>query len=91
MAGMRPASRPTTLERGTVVYEDVRVVITPEGPFHYAVTVRASDADQTDHAVEYVAINATPVHLEDPIWFIDADLDVGVPIGHAGETAWVWP
>ena len=91
MAGMRPASRPTRLDRGTVTYDGVRVVITPEGPFHYEVAVRDADGDRTDHAVEYVAINATLVRLDDPIWFIDADLDVGVPVGDAGETAWVWP
>ncbi len=91
MAGMRPTSQPTKLDRGTVTYDDVRVVITPEGPFHYDVTVSDADGTRTDHAVEFVAINATLVRLEDAIWFIDADLDVGVPVGDAGETAWVWP
>lgn len=91
MAGMSPTSQPPILAQGTVTYDDVRVVITPEGPFHYEVEVCDADGDRTDHAVEYVAINATLVRLEDAIWFIDADLDVGVPVGGAGETAWVWP
>lgn len=91
MAGTRPASKPTTLDRGTFTYEQVRVVITPEGPFHYEVTVRHADGDQRVHAVEHVEINGTQVFIDAAIWFIDADLDVGVPIGHGGETAWVWP
>lgn len=90
MTGMRSAAQPT-LDRGTVTYEQVRVVITPEAPFHYEVAVRDADGDRHDHAVEHVAINATSVRLEDAIWFIDADLDVGIPIGGVGETAWVWP
>ena len=91
MSGMTPTPRTNTLERGTVTYEDVRTVITPEGPFHYEVMVSPADGDRVNHAVEYVAINATTVRLDDPIWFIDADLDVGVPIGQVGETAWIWP
>ena len=91
MVGTRPAARPAPLDRGTCTYEDARVVITPEGPFHFEVTVRHSDGDQATHAVEFVAINGTQVQLDAPIWFIDADLDVGVPIGDTGETAWVWP
>lgn len=88
-----PMSTPqtNTLGKGTVTYEDVRIVITPEGPFHYEVTVSPADGDHADHAVERVSINSTPVHLDDPIWFIGADVDVGVPVGQAGETAWVWP
>ena len=91
MSGMMPAPRTDTLEKGTVTYEDVRVVIFPEGPFHYEVTVSRANGDRINHAVEYVAINATTVHLDDPIWFIGADLDIGVPLGQPGETAWVWP
>lgn len=91
MTGMRPAAPPTTLDEGAVAYEQVRVVITPEAPFHYEVAVRDADGDRRAHAVEHVAVNATRVRFEDAIWFIDADLDVGIPIGGAGETAWVWP
>lgn len=91
MSGMAPAPPTNTLDRGTVTYENARVVIIPEGPFHYEVMVSPADGDRTDHAVEAVAINATTVHLDGPIWFNGADLDVGVPLGQAGETAWVWP
>jgi len=91
MADLTPTTRTNALDRGTVTYEDVRIVITPEGPYHYDVTVSDADGDRIHHAVEYVAINATTVALEEPIWFIDADLDVGVPVNDVGETAWVWP
>ena len=91
MPSMTPAPQTNTLDRETVTYEDVRVVIIPEGPFHYAVTVSHADGGLTEHAVEYVAINATTVHFDGPIWFIGTDLDVGVPLGQAGDTAWVWP
>lgn len=91
MTNLTPAPQTDPFARETVTYEDVRVVITPEGPYHYEVTVRHIDGDCSDHAVEYVAINATTVFFESPIWFADADLDVGVPIERAGDTAWVWP
>ncbi len=91
MSGRTPVPETDTLDRGTVTYEDVRVVIVPEGPYHYEVTVSRAEGDRTEHAVERVAINATTVHPDDSIWFIGADLDVGVPVGRAGETAWVWP
>ena len=91
MAHVTRASRTNLLAEGTVTYEDVRIVITPEGPFHYEVAVNDASGDRTHHAVEQVAINATTVLLERPIWFIDADLDVGVPIEGVGETAWIWP
>jgi len=92
MSELTPAP-PNPSARGTVRYEDVRIGIVPEGPCHYEVMVSLVDGDYdyTDHAVEYVAINATVVHLDSPIWFTEADLDVGVPGGSAGETAWVWP
>ncbi|WP_101295990.1 hypothetical protein [Halegenticoccus soli] len=91
MSDMSLDPRTDTLDEGTVTYEDVRIVIIPEGPFHHKVMVSHADGDRTDHAVEHVAINTTLVHLDSPIWFIGADLDVGVPIKQAGETAWVWP
>jgi len=91
MSGLMPTPRPNTLERGTVTYEDVRVVISPEGPRHYEVTVSPADGDRIEHAVERLAINSTTVYPDDSIWFIGADLDVGVPIERTGETAWVWP
>lgn len=91
MSDLTPAPPTNPLARETVTYEDVRIVITPKAPYHYEVAVSETDGDRTDHAVEYVAINATNVLLESPIWFVDADLDVGVPIERAGDTAWVWP
>lgn len=91
MADLTRPHASNLLSLGTVTYEDVRVVITPEGPYHYSVVINDDDGDKTEHAVEYVAINATTVYLEDPIWFIDANVDVGVPVQRAGETAWIWP
>ena len=91
MSDTTAAPKTDTLDEGTVTYQDARVVITPEGPFHYEVTVSRTDGERTDHAVERVAINATTVHLDGPIWFIGADLDVGVRVGQVGETVWVWP
>ena len=91
MSNVSPAPSINPLRRETVTYEDVRVVVTPEGPYHYAVTVSEADGTRTEHAVEYVVVNATTISFEDPIWFIDADVDVGVPIEAAGDTAWIWP
>jgi hypothetical protein len=91
MSGTIPTPQTNALERGTVTYEDVRVVIVPEGPYHYEVTVSHADGERTDHAVEHVAINAASVRLDGPIWFVDATLDVGIPVSGVGETAWVWP
>lgn len=91
MANATPAPTPNSIAAETDTYENVQVVITSEGPFHYAVRVRPDDGEQTDHAVEYVVINGTTIQFEDPIWFVDVGLDVGVPIGRAGDTAWVWP
>lgn len=91
MANVTPAPSTEPLGRETVSYTDVRVVITPEGPYHYEVSVGERDGTCTEHAVEYVAVNATTIHFEEPIWFADANLDVGVPIGQAGDTVWVWP
>lgn len=91
MSDTTPAPETDTLAEGTITYEDVRVVVVPQTPFHYEVTVSRADGDRTDHAVERVAVNATAIHFDDPVWFVGADLDVGVPIGRAGETAWVWP
>ncbi|MFB6200645.1 MAG: hypothetical protein ABEI98_01395 [Halorhabdus sp.] len=91
MSGITPAPETNPLDRGTDTYEDVRVVVTPEGPFHYAVRVSRGDDNHAEHAVEYLAINATTVHVDESIWFAGADIEVGVPIGRVGETAWVWP
>lgn len=80
----------TQLDRGAVTYEAARVVITPEGPFHYAVTVSQQFGERTDHAVEHIAINATTIHVEDTLWFHEADIDIGIPLDDTGETAWIW-
>jgi hypothetical protein len=84
---------PTTPSRyvnGTTSYEEVQTVITPEGPDHYAVTVREADGSTHTHAVERVVINTAALHLVDPIWFVDANIDVGLPAAGHGETVWVW-
>lgn len=91
MADLTPVRSQGQLDRGTVTYEDVRVVIRPEAPYHYHVEVSLEDGQRVSHEVEFVAVNATNISLESPIWFIHADLDVGVPLMHPGETAWVWP
>jgi hypothetical protein len=87
---MTPAPPPNPFARGTVTYEDVRIGIVPEGPRHYEVLVGRSDGDHAEHAVEYVAVNATRVDIESPLWFDGATLQVGVPDSETGETAWVW-
>ncbi|MFB6124379.1 MAG: hypothetical protein ABEJ59_00275 [Halanaeroarchaeum sp.] len=90
MGDLRPV-RENPLARGTVGYERVQVVVAPEGPYHFAVLVRDETGVRAEHAVEYVAINGTTVDVGGPIWFVDTNLDVGVPVDEAGETAWVWP
>ncbi|AUV83460.1 hypothetical protein C2R22_18925 [Salinigranum rubrum] len=88
-----PDTTPTTPSRfadGTTSYEDVQTVVTPEGPDHYAVTVREADGTTHTHAVERVVINTAGVHLSEPIWFVGANVDVGLPaVGH-GESVWLW-
>lgn len=91
MTDQTPAPQTNQLEDGTVNYEDVRVVITPEAPYHYQVKVSESDGEITAHAVERVRVNAANVLLDDPIWFMDVDVDVGVPVDEPGDTVWVWP
>ncbi|MFW5938707.1 MAG: hypothetical protein ACOCSN_07175 [Halanaeroarchaeum sp.] len=86
-----PTPSSNSLAAETDSYENVQVVITYEGPYHYAVRVRTGDGDRRTHAVEYVVVNGTTVRFDRPIWFVDAGLDVGVPIDQAGDTAWVWP
>lgn len=78
------------VEGGTVTYEDARVVITPEAPYHYQVKVSDPDGDVTVHEVEYVVVNTTEIRVDDPIWFIDVELDIGIPLDGHGETVWVW-
>jgi hypothetical protein len=91
MSDLTPTPPANPLAKGTTAYEDVQVGIVPEGPYHYEVLVKQAESDCATHAVEYVAINATTVRLDDPLWFDDVDLDVGVPGTQAGEIAWVWP
>lgn len=74
-----------------MTYEQVRVVVTPEAPYHYEVAVSETGDERAVHAVEYVAVNATDVRLEEPLWFTGADVDVGVPVEGHGDTAWIWP
>lgn len=74
----------------TVSYERARVTIVPEGPFHYRVVVSEAPGHRVEHAVERVVINTGPVYLDGPIWFVDAKVDVGVPVTGPEETVWVW-
>lgn len=67
MSGMTPDSQTNKLNKGTVTYDNVRVVISPEGPFHYKVTVSSADGDRINHAVEHVTINSTTVQFDEPI------------------------
>jgi hypothetical protein len=85
------AVRENTLTHGTEMYEQARVVITPEGPHHYTVTVSENQDHHVEHAVERVVVNTATITLEDPVWFVDADVDVGVPLSGPVETVWVWP
>lgn len=88
-----PDFSPTTPSRfvdGTTSYEDVQTVITPEGPDHYSVTVREADGATHTHAVERVVINTATVYLSDPIWFVGANIDIGLPAAGHGESVWVW-
>lgn len=91
MSESPPALPSNQLERGSVTYENVQAVITPEAPYHYRVQVNDPDGDTTVHAVEYVVINTARVTLDDPIWFVDVKLDVGIPVDDHGDTVWVWP
>lgn len=90
MSDPAPALPTNQLEGGTVTYENARVVITPEAPYHYQVKVSEPDGEITVHDVEYVVINTTKILIEDPIWFIDVELDVGIPLDDHGETVWIW-
>lgn len=87
-----PTSKPRAnqLTEETVTYEDARVSILPEAPYHYHVEVNDPDGDNVFHAVEYVVINGADVSLDDPIVFSGVKLEVGIPIGDPGDTAWVW-
>ncbi|MFB6079512.1 MAG: hypothetical protein ABEJ81_00695 [Haloferacaceae archaeon] len=90
MSRPTPHPPPTQFGDETVTYEGVRVVITPEAPHHYRVEVSEADGERRVHAVERVIINTAAVSLDDPVWFADVQLDVGVPIDGPGDTAWVW-
>lgn len=85
------AVRRNALERATEMYKDARVVIDPEGPHHYRVTVSEGPNHHVEHAVERVVINTATVTLDGPIWFVGTDVDVGIPLVGHEETVWVWP
>ncbi|EJN57953.1 hypothetical protein [Halogranum rubrum] len=76
---------------GTQTYDNVRVDIIPQADDHYDVVVTHPDGERSRHAVERVVINSASVLFDSHIWFVDANLDVGVPIGEPGDTLWVWP
>jgi hypothetical protein len=71
-------------------YTDVQTVIRPEAPGHYSVEVRSKDGDTRVHAVERVVVNTAEISLADPIWFVGAKLDIGVPADGHGEVLWAW-
>ncbi|MFB6105980.1 MAG: hypothetical protein ABEJ70_03310 [Halobacteriaceae archaeon] len=79
-----------SLDAGTVTYEHVRVVVVPEGPRHYSVEVADGGDRSGSHAVERVLVNSAEVVFEETLWFADVQVDVGVPIGVPGDTAWIW-
>jgi hypothetical protein len=81
---------PDTRCSETTTYEDVRVVIFPSGPFHYDVDVNDGAGVDCTHAVERVVVNNAEIRLEDPIWFVDSEVDVGLPVDGHGDTVWVW-
>ena len=81
---------PARFADGTTRYDDVQTVITPEGPDHYSVRVREADGTTHTHAVEGVVVNTAAVHLSDPIWFVGANIDIGLPATGHGERVWVW-
>jgi hypothetical protein len=81
---------PARCADGTVSYEAVQTVITPDAPDHYTVTVREKSGATHTHAVERVVINTAELTLDDPIWFVDVKVDVGVPATGHGELVWVW-
>jgi hypothetical protein len=90
MALSTPPLPPDMLCSETTTYESVRVVIVPEGPYHYLVDVQSDAVDATQYAVERVIVNNAELHFEDPIWFVECEVDVGLPVGDHGDTVWVW-
>jgi hypothetical protein len=71
-------------------YTDVQTVIRPDAPGHYSVEIRDDDGTTHVHAVERVVVNTAEVHLVDPVWFVGAKLDIGVPASGHGEIVWAW-
>jgi hypothetical protein len=90
MVDSTPQPPSSETKSGVTTYTNVQTVITPEAPGHYAVEVREADATTRTHAVERIVVNAAEISLEDPIWFVDAKVDVGVPVDGHGEVVWVW-
>ncbi|WP_255195515.1 hypothetical protein [Halorarius litoreus] len=84
-----PSATPPAVDHETVSYADVRAVILPEGPDHYEVDL-ADETTTAHHAVERVVLNNTVVRFDDPLWFIDVNVDVGLPLYDHGDTVWVW-
>jgi hypothetical protein len=91
MSDTTSAATNNQLQGGTKTYENSRVVIRPQTLDHYEVVVTEPDGGPYRHAVERVVVNSATVLLDSPIWFVDATIDVGVPMGEPGDTVWVWP
>ena len=89
MSAQPPPIPPEATAAETVSYVNVRVVVFPEAPQHYDVNV-ADETTVSHHAVERVVLNNTLIEFEEPLWFVDADVHVGVPRYAYGDTAWVW-
>lgn len=86
----RTPSTPARTTEYTTSYEGVQTVVAPEAPDHYTVTVREADGTTHCHAVERAVVNTAGVRLDDPIWFVDVDVEVGVPVDGHGDVVWVW-
>lgn len=85
-----PPPPPDMLCSETVTYECVRVVVMPAGPHHYDVDVNDGAGVAVHHAVERVIVNNAELQLDDPIWFVDSEVDVGLPVDGHGDTVWIW-
>ena len=90
MVDSTPQPPSSEMTHGVTTYTNVQTVISPEAPGHYAVEVREADATRRTHAVERVVVNAAEIGLEDPIWFVGAKVDIGVPVDGHGEVVGVW-
>lgn len=90
MSNSTPSPPSGDVRTGKTTYTGVQAVIRPEAPDHYSVEIRDGSGASHVHAVERVVVNTAEVHLDDPIWFVGAKIDIGVPIDGHGEVVWAW-